>query len=50
MIESSQSLSFRFRQRISASCFVIKAAKSGFVASSSMYEDIDASKEVTKGL
>lgn len=50
MIESSQSLSLRLPHRGSASCFVIKAAKSGLVAMSSMYEDREVSKEVTKGL
>ena len=50
MIESSQSLSLRLPHRGSASCFAIKAAKSGLVATSSMYEDKEVSKEVTKGL
>ena len=36
MIESSQSLSLRLPHRGSASCFAIKAAKSGLVAISSM--------------
>ena len=50
MIESSQSRSLRLPHRGSASCLLIKAAKSGLVAISSIYEDMEVSKEVTKGL
>ena len=50
MIESIQSLSLRWPHRGSASCLAIKAANSGFVATSPMYEEMEVSKEVTKGL
>lgn len=49
-IESSQSRSLRLPQRGSSSCFAIKAAKSGLIATISMYEDSEVSNEVTKGL
>ena len=42
MMESSRSLSLRLPQRGSASCFVIKAAKSGSVAIGSTYKDSEA--------